>query len=157
MKTNRPSFTAEAAESAQKEKEALRLRIQGKGFAQIGEALGCSTAWAHTLVTRALKAIPAENARELRQLMADRIDAIVNAHWSAAIGEHGEPPDVKSATLVLEAETKRAKLYGIEAATKVKVEGDLSSLTDADLAKRAEELAARLREAAAVAAQGKKE
>lgn len=77
---------------------ALELRMQGRTYTQIGEALQCSRSVAHDYVQRALAT---DNARireqrdEYRELHLQRIERLITGHWLAATrGEEREVPDL---------------------------------------------------------------
>ena len=76
-----------------KSSEVLRLRLEGLTLAEIGDRLGFTRQYAHTLLKEALNR-DAEDAREsredLRQIMEARYEKIFNVLWSRAVPVDGD-------------------------------------------------------------------
>lgn len=101
--------------------EALKLRLKGKTFADIGEEMGVTPQTAHQYVKKAYELLlqqQNELAEEVRQLTKERLDALLAAHWEGAISGKDKP----AAELVLKLIDRMAKLYGLDAAQKVQTD-----------------------------------
>jgi hypothetical protein len=98
----------------EKRAEATRLRVAGRTFTQIGEALGVTTGRAYQLVDEALYATLAAPAESLRQIELVRLDQLQTAVYRKAVGG-----DHRAAGLVLKIMARRAKLTGLDAAQPV--------------------------------------
>lgn len=101
-----------AALGAVRRPKAMELRLQGKTYAEIGEALGISekNAWRH--VQKAMQSCDAEAAagvETLRKLGARRLDALLVKLWPAV--EDGDP---KAITAAVQIEKRRAELLGLD-------------------------------------------
>lgn len=108
----------QSTEKALRSLSALDLRIAGKGYREIGEVLGTSTTTAYTDVMNALRdtlATRAEKAVELRQLEIERLDKMLDALWSRAVGKDSTRPNVALIDRVLRIMERRAKLCGLDA------------------------------------------
>lgn len=105
----------------QREAQAVKLRINGAEYAEIGALLGISKQAAWKLVSNYLKATRAqtgEDANVLRDLELQRLDALYMAmHPQAVKGNQGA---VDRCLRIME---RRAKLEGLDAPTKNEVTG----------------------------------
>jgi hypothetical protein len=118
--TRRP--TSRNAALANKERQALELRMAGASFDQIAQKLGYSEKGAaHRAVTRALISTVKPAADELRELETARLDRLLLAFWPAAL-----EGDEKAADRVLRIMDQRAKLLGLNMPTKVDVDATVS-------------------------------
>jgi hypothetical protein len=72
----------------------------------------------------------AESAQELRDLEAARLDELHAAHWPAAVGEDGQPPDPRAAALVLRIAQRRSALLGLDAPTRIETRNSSCSMED---------------------------
>jgi hypothetical protein len=102
--------------AAERRTKALELRKQGRTYAEIGAALGCSEQRAHAIVTAELGRLNrdrAEQAEAVRRLELDRLDALQAGVWDAAKGG-----DAQAIDRVLSIMARRAKLMGLDAPTK---------------------------------------
>ena len=93
---------------ARKTNEALNLRAGGLAFREIARRQHTSTAVAHGRVTRALHALPVENAREVLGLELQRLDGYLRRYHADAIAG-----DQHAAELALKIVALRAKLLGL--------------------------------------------
>jgi len=110
---------------AQRREQALQLRVAGASLSQIAEALRYSRAKDGSIRTgpvaqdikRAIRAVTAPAAEELRDLELARLDELQKAHWPSATapGEAG----VKAANLIIKIIERRCKLLGIDAPQKL--------------------------------------
>lgn len=94
----------------QKEARALELRIGGASYQQIADAMGIKggRSAAHKMVKRALDAIPAEGATELRQVELARMDEL-----EMRLRARLRSGDVSVANALLRLSDQRAKLTGM--------------------------------------------
>lgn len=143
-----PASKAKQTQVAGRRRAAVQLRIAGKSWAAIAQALGYdSKASAYTDVRRALEkavtklAIPLEAHR---QLELDRLDAMQNALWPKVLDA-----DTKSIDTALRLMDRRARLLGLDAPQRHEL--TLEAL-DAALIEVEQQLAAARSEAADAAA-----
>src|SRR5687768_12045359 len=74
-------------DTAERDAEACRLRVQGLNYEQIAAKLGfADRSTARKAVERALRATVAEPAAELRTMELSRIDAALQVAWSVMTG-----------------------------------------------------------------------
>jgi hypothetical protein len=78
----------------------------------------------------------AESAQELRDLEAARLDELHRAHWPAAVGEDGQPPDPRAAALVLRIAQRRSELLGLDAPTRIETRNSSYSVEDVIVASK---------------------
>jgi hypothetical protein len=101
--------------------EVFRLRMAGASFREIAAEVGVSTTYAFKLYRDELDARAAE-AGELadreRIILSERLEAVILAHW-------GNLHDPQSAKVVLAALDRKAKLFGLDAPTKVEHSGSV--------------------------------
>jgi transposase len=107
-------------ETVEKWVSALDLRKRGKTYREIGEALGVSHVTAYEWVGSALTATLREPSEAVRQIEAERLDALIKAIWPGATRENN--PDYDAVDRVLKVMDRRAKLLGLDAPTKHVVE-----------------------------------
>ena len=123
MPKGRPKATAKTmAVALSRERQALELRMAGKGYQAIGDALGITAPGAADAVRRAiakLEAETAEKAEEVRRLELDRLDAMLEGLWEKA--QDGDPQAIDR---VLRIQERRAKYLGIDAPAPRASEGD---------------------------------
>jgi hypothetical protein len=126
-------------ETAKRDAEAAQLRAEGKTYDQIAEALDFSDrSLARRSVERALAATVREPADELRQLELIRLDALwveavkvmttehITVNNGRVIEVDGVPlkddgPTLSAIDRLLKIMERRAKLVGLDSATKVEV------------------------------------
>jgi DNA-binding transcriptional MerR regulator len=131
-------YTMDAAE---RDAEACRMRSKGTTFADIADALGYSDeSHAYRGVQRTIKRIIQEPAEELRAMELERLDRMYEVvhkvlerqHLTISHGKiiyHGETPVedtgpiLSSIDRLLKIQERRAKLLGLDAATKTQVSG----------------------------------
>lgn len=104
------------------EEQAVRYRIAGMSYAQIGKEMGCTKQNAHRAVTKALGDIRkrvGESAEVLRDIELKRLDALWMAMWG--IAQKGNP---RAADTMIRIMKRRAAMLGLDAPKKV--EGDIS-------------------------------
>jgi hypothetical protein len=126
-------------DTAKRDADAARLRAEGKTYDQIAEALDFSDrSLARRSVERALAAVVREPADELRQLELIRLDALwveavkvmttehITVNNGRVIEVDGVPlkddaPTLQAIDRLLKIMERRAKLVGLDSATKVEV------------------------------------
>ena len=95
---------------------ALEFRRQGMTFEEIGIEMGISTNSASQIVNRVLRKMAkmdAETVKVLRALELERLDAMQAQIWPEAMSG-----DLKAIDRILKIMERRAKLAGLDAATK---------------------------------------
>jgi len=122
------------ARAAQRRNDALELRKAGASYRQIGQQLGVSHQQAHRDVTKAIRDLAKlgeGNARELRILEAERLDALFLSLWpQARVG------DLQVVDRTLRIMARRAKLLGLDAPLHSQSQNlniDVTQLTDEQL------------------------
>ena len=105
------SVSKAGAIAAERQRQALDLRRAGATYEQIARTLGYrSFSGARKAVQSGLKTSLREPADELRQLMADRLDTALRAIWPQVVAG-----DYDAIATMLKIETRRAKLFGLDA------------------------------------------
>lgn len=138
---------AEREDSAERDADLMRLRRQGKTFAQIGAELGFSKQYAHRRYTELLKEIPGQEIAEYRREQEERLDGLLREahsvlardHIHVSQGrvvrdEHGQPilddgPKLAAIREIRAIEERRARLLGLDAPTKTEVTGQELKVT----------------------------
>lgn len=127
-------------QAAHRDAEIMRMRRQGHTFQQIGDALEFSRQYAHERYTELLKEIPGHEVAEYRREQEERLDALLveahkvleRRHITVSNGQvvrlDGSPVEDDGPTLaaiktILDIESRRAKLLGLDAPTKTEVTG----------------------------------
>ena len=98
---------------------ALELRKRGWSIRKISEELGYKAengAW--SIIKSALKTTIREAATEVVTIELERIDALVDANWDAAMDG-----DLQAAHVILKAMERRAKLLGLDAPVRKELTG----------------------------------
>jgi hypothetical protein len=125
------------AEARQHEADALQLRRNGAGYAQIAERLGMSVSGAYDAVKRALDRTTQEAAPDVRKLELERLDSLLVTALTVLARPHplvqggrivldqqGQPlrddgPTLAALDRVLKIQERRARLLGLDAPTKL--------------------------------------
>lgn len=95
---------------------AAEMRAAGASFRAIGDQLGIDHTWARTLVLKALEEAVYEAADEMRTQEGMRLDRLQLGLWpQAARG------DTKAALAVVRIMERRAKLFGLDAPTRMEL------------------------------------
>lgn len=128
-----------SVDTAERDARACRLRSEGRSYAEIARELGFSEPTvARRAVERALVAVVAEPAGQLRTLELARLDLLLGKAWAVLQAEHiavsqgrviidprnGEPmtdhgPVLAAIDRVLRIMERRSKLLGLDAPIKV--------------------------------------
>lgn len=125
-------------ESARRDAKAAELRARGWSYRRIADEMSVDVHTAHTAVQRALRAIVQEPAEEVRTLELERLDLLYVAavevlerrHVTVSQGrivyEGDQPladdvPVLQAIDRLLRIQERRAKLLGLDAATKTQV------------------------------------
>ncbi len=122
-------------EAAEKRAQALELRKRGYSYRAIAEDLGfASESGARKTIELGLKALRdtvAESAEEMRAIELERLDAMLKAMWPAVtatthvvgMSEEGPidapGPDTRQVQAAIKLMERRAKLMGLDSATKL--------------------------------------
>jgi hypothetical protein len=113
-RNNGRKTNAVAIEAKERAGTALRLRKEGRTYAEIAELAGYNTiSAAFDAVRREMARVTKEPAAELIQLEAERLDTLFRAHYRAAVAG-----DVKATLTCLKIMERRARLLGLDAPLK---------------------------------------
>jgi hypothetical protein len=104
-----PNRLANALDIANRTRDAIRLRIAGMNYAQIGTKLGVDPALVQRDIQAALKSIYQEDGQELVRLENERLNAIMLAAWPACL--KGDP---KAAATVFGCIDRRLRLAALD-------------------------------------------
>ncbi len=89
---------------------ALELRAQGKAYAEIAREVGyANKGTAHKVIAQALEAREVQDVDFLRQIAADRLDAMHRALWPAAMT--GDVPAIRALIRINDARCRLLGLY----------------------------------------------
>ncbi|WP_020393504.1 hypothetical protein [Kribbella catacumbae] len=103
----------------EKERKALGLRSAGLRYAEIAERLGYANASsARKAVFRGLARSAADEADDLRAIEGERLDKLQSAIWTKALRG-----DLRAIDTIVRLMGHRAKLFGLEMASKHEVTG----------------------------------
>lgn len=108
--------TNKALELQHRKKNALELRLEGMTYAEIAELMGKSVSTVHGYVADSLAAVTKEEAQQLRDLEAARLDALQYAVWDKALDG-----DLNAMDRVIKIIDRRARLLGLDAPQQVAV------------------------------------
>lgn len=134
QRRSQPKTTQRAIAQHDRELEALQLRRSGASLDDIAQRLGYKArSSAMRAIERAMNRNLGEGADALRGLELERLDRMQLGLWPRAIAG-----DVKAVAAVLRIMTRRAKLLGLDAPTRVQHEGEI------DVRRVAEDLALEL-------------
>jgi hypothetical protein len=116
-----------------REAEAVKLRIAGLDYAAIGRQLKppCTKSSACKMVKRVLMRLAAatsEDALLLIELEKARLDRIQAGLWTRAASGHEGAID-----RVLKIQERRARLLGLDAPAKQKIDADINARIDGDM------------------------
>jgi DNA-binding CsgD family transcriptional regulator len=116
-----PTRTSKALQRAQRRQLAVKLRLEGLTYDQIGERLGITSAPAYRLVEREIRKLAATSTGEverLRILDTARLDAAITGIWPGV--QKGDPQAVYALVAIL---ARRAKLLGLDSPARHEVAG----------------------------------
>lgn len=128
-------------ETAAQDARAAQLRARSWTYQQIADELGISQSAAHDAVQRVLAATVAEPADAVRKLELERLDRMAQEveavlkrrHVTVSNGKvvqldgeviEDDGPILQAVDRLLKIQERRAKLLGLDAATKVSVDAD---------------------------------
>lgn len=127
-----PSRNKPDADERQRARAAVELRVQGHPYAQIAEQLGyADESGARHAVSRLLARREAESIDELRAVHGARLEAVLSSFFPAAMSG-----DTDAARIVLRTLDSLAKLFGLDAPTRVAVAPHISEREFAEEAAR---------------------
>jgi hypothetical protein len=135
-------FVADPA-VAERDRRAAELRGKGWSYRKIAAELKIDVHTAHDAVERALRAIRAEGAAEVRQLELERLDRMYEAVLGVLEREHvtvsngkviyvgeeplkDDDPVLRAVDRLLKIQERRARLLGLDAEQKVNMSGGLT-------------------------------
>lgn len=113
MKDPNSPTAARRVQAAERERQAVSLRIAGATYAQIAERLGVTPPAVYKMVTKHLVEVAkhtADSAEQLRAIELQRLDALQAALWADAMRGDEQKTD-----RVLKVMAQRAKLLGLNA------------------------------------------
>ncbi|WP_413102228.1 helix-turn-helix domain-containing protein [Streptomyces sp. Inha503] len=127
-------------ETATRDAEAARLRARGMTYRTIAAELGMDVHSVHDAVKRALKEIVQEPAEDVRRMELERLDFLYEKAIEVLEREHvtvsqgkiiyqgdapllDDGPVLQAIDRLLRIQERRAKLLGLDAATKTQVSG----------------------------------
>ena len=121
-------------EQEKRRNEALRLRLKGLTFEQIGKELGITKVGALGAVKKSLKIIREENKELAEDLLHQELAMFAEMH--AKLWDAFQQGDLELATKILAVSDRRTKLLDLQPATKHEVKGGMTFVlnqSDADL------------------------
>ena len=110
-------------------RQALELRIEGRPYAEIAEAMGVSIGTVFQYVAQAIDRLNGEevrNADVARQMQLLRLDAIMRGSWTKATVDG----NADAAAIVLRCLERQSKLLGLDAPQKVDITARLRLLAE---------------------------
>jgi hypothetical protein len=131
---------AEKEDAALRDRRIMQMRREGCTFQAIGDELGFSRQYAHERYTALLKDIAGHEVAEYRREQEERLDGLLRKAHEVLERQHitvsngqvvrldGQPvpddaPTLAAIKTILDIETRRAKLLGLDAPTKTEVSG----------------------------------
>lgn len=136
--TKKSKKQAKADASTILEAKALRLRVEGRKYSEIGKLCGKSEVWAWRVVTARLKKLASslrEDTLQLRQLEMTRLDKVqedTQAIAASALKVNDRKTALRAQEVILKTMSQRAALLGLNAPIALH-NVDLSTLTDEQL------------------------
>lgn len=106
----RPKGQRARLERATRRKEAIALRRAGVHADTIARQLGVSTRTVYAWIQEAIRDIPREEADDLRRLELDRLDALFQPQYRAALA--GDPVAAQVCLRIME---RRARMLNLDA------------------------------------------
>lgn len=98
--------------------EIVQLRIDGHSLETIGREYKLTAPRVHQIITASLAEFKADTADQLRQIESARLDQMTVPLLAKAVGG-----DIFSAQTVLSISARRARMYGLDSATKIESTG----------------------------------
>jgi hypothetical protein len=139
-------MTPRVIEERNKEALALQMRLAGRSYQAIANALGYADhSGAYRAVERALVRVTAEPADELRKIELERLDQLYRWTMEEATTDHlhfyqGVPtgfldsaPRLKAMELALRIMERRSKLLGLDAPARQRIEVLSEDVVDAEI------------------------
>ena len=108
--------SARSIKRAERIRLALKHRVAGLTFPEIGEAMGCATSTAYDLVRDGLADIPREDADQLRTLTMRRLEALLPKQM-----EKGVKGDVRAVDAAIKIIDAMCRLNGLDRMNPVRV------------------------------------
>jgi hypothetical protein len=121
-----PSQNKPDADDRDRALKAVELRIQGHPYAQIADRLGyADESGARHAVQRNLDRREAESIDEMRAVHSARLEGVLSAFWAAAVAG-----DTDAARIVLRTLDSLAKLFGLDAPSRVALGATVGDTVD---------------------------
>jgi hypothetical protein len=151
---------AQSLEQAIIDAEAAQLKADGHTYRQIAQIQGCSPSGAHARVERAIKAVPVDAVESLRAVELERLDEMYRValsqlrtdavrvdHGRIVRDDDGNPLIDHGAKLIaldrlLKIQDRRAKLLGLDAPSRSRIEVITEDAVDAEIRRLEAEVAA---------------
>lgn len=133
---------ARTLEGAERDAEAIRMQIGGATYQEISDTLGYGgKSNAHRAIKDAIAQIPAEDVRELRRVSSLRLDRLTSEAFAVLERDHvhisqggkvvrddggqivlDDGPKLAAIDRIVRVEERRARLFGMDAPTRSKVD-----------------------------------
>lgn len=149
--------------TAELDGKAAALRVQGFTFAEIAAEMGCAVSTANDRVKRAMAAVRVASAAELVRTEDERLDALWKVAWREAFRNHlmvshgkvvhitndagqsvpviDHGPKLQALNTLLRISERRAKLHGLDAPVRHRVDVVTEDAIDAEIRRLEEEIA----------------
>lgn len=111
-----------AIEVAELETKVWNLYLGGKTQQVIAEMVGLSQARISNIVSAKREAISEKTKEEEIEEIRGRYKALIDVHWDAAV-----EGDALAGTIVMRIEKEKRQMLGLDAATKVEVNGKVAT------------------------------
>ena len=124
-RTGQSRTSKRSVSSQAKKQKALSLRLEGRNYRDIAAGVGCSLSQAHRYVSAALDEIQDKNreiAEDVKVLELERLDALFKTAFAAV-----QDGDVRAIDQALKCMDRRARLLGLDAATRQEITGNLTA------------------------------
>lgn len=107
-------MAAERLRIRNRDMQALGLKLAGANYDEIATSLGYADSKNAWRAVQRLLAAQAQPTAELRAEEVARLDALLRAWWTKAIGKDDAPPDRIAAEMVLKISERRGRLLGLD-------------------------------------------
>jgi hypothetical protein len=117
-----PELVKGSAAVRLRDAHAVRLRLEGLTYREVGERLGVGRKMAARVVQRGLRAVERDSAAELIELDNQRLDMLWRVMWP-----HAEAGSAPHAMVCLRALERRAKMLGLDAPSRTHVTAHITA------------------------------
>jgi len=124
--------------AAERRDQAIKLRLKGLGYTEIGAEMGCSRRSAYRMVSRAVELANVKRHETVEQMIVmelARLDELQRAVYDKAVG--GETKAIETVLKIME---RRARLRGLDQPTKVDTRSVYYTMGEAELVARARQM-----------------